>query len=75
MPRVRARRNGPRDRPIDEIAYFIFVPDVGADEFHVRAKRLQLGRELLAGIFAAAGDNEAGAFLCERDGGLAADAR
>jgi len=30
---------------------------------------------LLAGIFAAAGDNEAGAFLCERDGGLAADAR
>ena len=61
------------DGPIDEIAYLFLVTDVGGDEFRVRAKRLQLGREPLANILASASDDETRAFLCEGDGGRAAD--
>src|SRR5438445_7662034 len=50
--------------PIDEIAYFVLMAYVGADELGLGAERTQLGRELLAGILAAAGDDEASAFIC-----------
>ena len=50
------------------------MANVGADEFGFRAEATQFGDQLLAGVIAAAGNDEAGAFLREGQCGGAADA-
>ena len=59
--------------PINEIAYFVLMANVGADELRFGAEPAQLARELLAGVLVAAGNHEPGAFLGKSQSGGSAD--
>jgi hypothetical protein len=49
------------------------VANVGTNEFGLRAERAKLADQLLAGVVAAAGNDEIGAFFREGERGGAAD--
>src|SRR5258708_2083229 len=62
-----------RDGPIDEMAQFVLMANIGTDELGFGAERAQLGGKLPAGILAAAGNHETGTFLGKSERGRSAD--
>jgi hypothetical protein len=63
----------PRDGFVDQVLHLILAADIGTNEFHFRAKGTKLGGQCLASVIAAAGDDDASAFVREGEGGGAAD--
>src|SRR5260370_9356685 len=63
----------PRDGLLDQVLHLVLMADIGANEFRFRAKRAKLGGQRLGGVIAAAGDEDASAFVREGEGGGAAD--
>jgi hypothetical protein len=62
-----------RHGPIDEVAYFVLMPNIDPDELGFGAELAQLGRKLLAGLLVAAGNHDPGAFLGKSDSGRSAN--
>jgi hypothetical protein len=63
-----------RDGAIDEGAELVVMPHVGQKKLGFGAERAQLGRNLPAGVLAAACNDEPGVVFRESYGGRAADA-
>ena len=63
-----------RNGLIDQAAHLVLMAYVGMHELGFRAKVTQLGNQRLAGVVAAAGDDDAGAFASESEGSGPADA-
>ena len=55
----------PRDCLIDQAAHIVLVPHIGPHKFSFRAEFAKLVNQLLAFFVAAAGNNNARAFLCK----------
>ena len=62
------------DGLVDQVPHVVLVAHIGANEFRLRAERAEFGDQRLAGVVAAAGDDDAGAFAGKGQGGGAADA-
>ena len=64
----------PVDRPIHQAADLILVPDVGLDEFRLRAKGANFFREFHSGVRPPAGNDNSGSRASKGQRGGAADA-
>src|SRR3982074_3269522 len=64
----------PGDGPVDQILHVALVADGGAHEFRFCARRAKFRGQRLAGVIAAAGNDDSCAFLREGESGSAADA-
>jgi hypothetical protein len=53
--------------------HIVLVANVGTNEFSLRAQRAKLANQFLAGVIAAAGNDEIGAVFREGERGGAAD--